>query len=75
LEFNRHREISLVDPDARIEVLRIAGGTCSDPGWISVNYGLLAKNADRLHAMSWAGVIVDDFIKRQAAKHVEKERI
>jgi SWI/SNF-related matrix-associated actin-dependent regulator 1 of chromatin subfamily A len=70
LKLNWRREIRLVDPHARIEVLGVADGVCSEPRWVIVNYDLLVKNAERLHAVRWAGVILDEahFIKNNSQR-------
>src|SRR6478752_1775460 len=53
LKLNWRREIKMVDPAAKIEVLGVADGAQDDPHWVIVNY-LLARNADRLHRIQWA---------------------
>ena len=65
LKLNWRREIRMVDPDARIEVLGVADGEQPDPHWVIVNYDILAKNAARLHGIPWSGVVLDEahFIK------------
>src|SRR6476659_9111128 len=77
LKLNWRREIRLVDADAAIEV--IGGKPDRDhdgrpPRWVIVNYDLLRTHADRLHAIAWAGVILDEahFIKNnsQRTSHV-----
>jgi SWI/SNF-related matrix-associated actin-dependent regulator of chromatin subfamily A-like protein 1 len=70
LKLNWRREIRPVDHDGRIEGLGVADGACSEPRWVIVNYDLLAKNAGRLHAMPWAGVILDGahFIKNTSQR-------
>jgi SWI/SNF-related matrix-associated actin-dependent regulator of chromatin subfamily A-like protein 1 len=70
LKLNWHREIKMVDPDARVEVLGVAHGVCSEPRWVIVNYDLLQKNTERLHAVRWAGVILDEahFIKNNSQR-------
>jgi len=80
LKLNWRREIRLVAPDAAIEVIgarpdRPAEGERA-PRWVIVNYDLLRTQAQRLHAMAWAGVILDEahFIKNnsQRTSHVLK---
>ena len=65
LKLNWKREIQMVDPDASIEVLGIDKDAPSYPRWVILNYDILGKNADRLHSIDWAGVILDEahFIK------------
>ena len=66
LKLNWRREIRLVEPDAVIEVLGTRDPVpTGSPRWIIVNYDILAKHADRLHGVPWAGVILDEahFIK------------
>lgn len=41
-KLNWAREINMVDPDARIEVLGVSGYEHSQPQWLIVNYDLLA---------------------------------
>jgi SWI/SNF-related matrix-associated actin-dependent regulator of chromatin subfamily A-like protein 1 len=70
LKLNWRREIKMVDPAAKIEVLGVADGAQDDPRWVIVNYDLLARNADRLHGIQWAGVILDEahFIKNNSQR-------
>ena len=70
LKLNWKREILMVDPDADIEVLGIDREQAEDPRWIVVNYDILAKHADRLHDVAWAGVILDEahFIKNASKR-------
>ena len=60
----------MVDPAAKIEVLGVADGAQDDPRWVIVNYDLLARNADRLQGIQWAGVILDEahFIKNNSQR-------
>ena len=69
-KLNWRREIKMVDPAAKIEVLGVADGAQDDPRWVIVNYDLLARNADRLHGIQWAGVILDEahFIKNNSQR-------
>jgi SWI/SNF-related matrix-associated actin-dependent regulator of chromatin subfamily A-like protein 1 len=53
LKLNWRREIRMVEPDAKIEVLGVADGEQFDPRWVIVNYDILAKNAERLHGIPW----------------------
>lgn len=70
LKLNWVREIRAVCPDAEIEVLGARGYTCEQPRWVIVNYDLLPKNAIRLHAVPWAGVVLDEahFIKNASQR-------
>ena len=70
LKLNWRREILLVDRDARIEVIgsdKVAG---FDLRWVIVNYDILRKHAERLHAVGWSGVILDEahFIKNNSQR-------
>lgn len=70
LKLNWRREIRLVDPQARIEVIGARDGACEAPRWVVVNYDLLRKIAERLHKIAWAGVILDEahFIKNASQR-------
>jgi SWI/SNF-related matrix-associated actin-dependent regulator 1 of chromatin subfamily A len=70
LKLNWHREIRMVDPQAKIEVLGVVDGAQADPRWVIVNYDLLTQNAERLHNIQWAGVILDEahFIKNNSQR-------
>jgi SWI/SNF-related matrix-associated actin-dependent regulator of chromatin subfamily A-like protein 1 len=70
LKLNWRREIKMVDPDAKIEVLGIANHQQHDPRWVIVNYDIVAKNAERLHGIPWSGVILDEahFIKNNSQR-------
>src|SRR6476661_5395929 len=70
LKLNWRREIRMVDPTAKIEVLGIVDGAQADPRWVIVNYDLLARNAERLYEIQWAGVILDEahFIKNNSQR-------
>ena len=70
LKLNWAREIRLVDPDARIEVLGVSGYEHPQPQWVIVNYDLLARNADRLRKVAWTGVALDEahFIKNASQR-------
>ena len=70
LKLNWKREIQLVDPAAAIEVLGVDQDIADDPRWVIVNYDILRKHADRLHAVDWAGVILDEahFIKNASQR-------
>jgi len=70
LKLNWKREIQLVDPTAAIEVIGVDREPVDDPRWVIVNYDILSKHADRLHAVDWAGVILDEahFIKNASQR-------
>ena len=70
LKLNWKREILMVDPAARIEVLGYDKEPSVNPRWVIVNYDLLSKQAERLHDIRWAGVILDEahFIKNASAR-------
>jgi SWI/SNF-related matrix-associated actin-dependent regulator 1 of chromatin subfamily A len=70
LKLNWAREIRLVDPQAAIEVLGVRGHGCTTPRWVIVNYDLLSRQAERLHDVAWAGVILDEahFIKNASQR-------
>jgi SWI/SNF-related matrix-associated actin-dependent regulator 1 of chromatin subfamily A len=70
LKLNWVREIRAVEPDAAIEVLGAKGYGCEQPRWVIVNYDLLAKNTERLHAVPWSGVVLDEahFIKNASQR-------
>jgi SWI/SNF-related matrix-associated actin-dependent regulator 1 of chromatin subfamily A len=70
LKLNWRREIKMVDPDAKIEVLGVAADEQHDPRWVIVNYDIVAKNAERLHGIPWSGVILDEahFIKNNSQR-------
>jgi len=56
LKLNWAREISAVDPSARIEVLGVAGYDHPQPQWVIVNYDLMSRHGQRLRCMPWTGV-------------------
>jgi SWI/SNF-related matrix-associated actin-dependent regulator 1 of chromatin subfamily A len=70
LKLNWVREIRAVEPDAAIEVLGAKGYGCEQPRWVIVNYDLLARNAERLQAVPWSGVVLDEahFIKNASQR-------
>ena len=70
LKLNWKREIQLVDPAAAIEVIGVDREPADDPRWVIINYDILSKHADRLHAVDWAGVILDEahFIKNASQR-------
>ena len=70
LKLNWKREIQLVNAAAAIEVLGVDSGPANDPRWVIVNYDILSKHADRLHAIDWTGVILDEahFIKNASQR-------
>ena len=70
LKLNWRREILMVDGDASIEVLGVDTDQADAPRWIIVNYDLLGKYTKRLHAIDWAGIILDEahFIKNASKR-------
>lgn len=70
LKLNWRREILMVNPAARIEVIGYDRIPVDHPRWVIVNYDLLGKQAGRLHAIAWTGVILDEahFIKNSSAR-------
>ena len=70
LKLNWAREIRMVDAAAQVEVVGGGGEPLSSPRWVVVNYDLLARHAERLRAISWAGVVVDEahFIKNASQR-------
>lgn len=60
LKLNWRREILMVDENASIEVLGLDKDPVTAPRWVIVNYDLLGKYAERLHAIDWAGIILDE---------------
>jgi SWI/SNF-related matrix-associated actin-dependent regulator 1 of chromatin subfamily A len=77
LKLNWRREIRMVESDAKVEVIGAKDGVCNGtPRWVIVNYDMLAKHAERLRAVVWSGVILDEahFIKNASGRtgHVMK---
>jgi SWI/SNF-related matrix-associated actin-dependent regulator of chromatin subfamily A-like protein 1 len=70
LKLNWRREILMVDGDASIEVLGVDKDPTDAPRWIIVNYDLLGKYAERLRAINWGGIILDEahFIKNASKR-------
>jgi len=70
LKLNWRREIRLVDPEARIEIIGFDKEPVPNARWVIVNYDLLGKHAERLHAIGWVGVILDEahFIKNNSKR-------
>jgi SWI/SNF-related matrix-associated actin-dependent regulator 1 of chromatin subfamily A len=70
LKLNWKREILMVYPEAKVEVIGVDNEPVADPRWVIVNYDILGKHADRLHAIPWAGVILDEahFIKNASKR-------
>ena len=70
IKLNWKREIQMVDNEASIEVLGIDANQTDVPRWIIINYDILSKHAGRLHAIDWAGVILDEahFIKNASKR-------
>src|SRR5262252_5882868 len=65
LKLNWKREILMVDPAARIQVIGHDRAPIDSPRWVIVNYDLLKNEATRLYGINWIGVILDEthFIK------------
>ena len=70
LKLNWAREIRVVEPGAAVDVLGVCGREGAPPRWVVVNYDMLARFGDRLRAIPWAGVIVDEahFIKNASQR-------
>ena len=70
LKLNWKREIQMVDAFAEVEVLGVDREANRDPRWVIVNYDILRKHAERLHAVEWSGVILDEahFIKNASQR-------
>ena len=70
LKLNWRREIRLVDPEAPVEIIGFDKEPVVNARWVIVNYDLLAKHAERLHAIGWVGVILDEahFIKNNSKR-------
>ena len=70
LKLNWKREILLVDPDARIEVLGHDTKPVDHPRWVIVNYDLLKRTAPRLRDIGWAAIVLDEahFIKNASQR-------
>lgn len=70
LKLNWRREIRMVDPEARIEVIGAIGAPDEQPRWVIVNYDLLKAHASRLQTIPWSGVILDEahFIKNNSQR-------
>jgi SWI/SNF-related matrix-associated actin-dependent regulator 1 of chromatin subfamily A len=77
LKLNWAREIRLVDPAAEVEVIGAPGGQSAHARWVVVNYDLLARHGERLRAIAWAGVIVDEahFIKNASQRSSQVLRL
>ena len=70
LKLNWKREILMVDPAARVEVIGHDRQPVVDPRWVIVNYDLLRNEGDRLHGVAWSGVVLDEahFIKNASSR-------
>jgi SWI/SNF-related matrix-associated actin-dependent regulator 1 of chromatin subfamily A len=77
LKLNWAREISAVDPSARIEVLGVAGYDHPQPQWVIVNYDLLSRHGERLRCVPWTGVALDEahFIKNASQRSSQALKI
>ena len=70
IKLNWKREILMVDAEASVEVLGIDNSQIDVPRWIIINYDILGGHADRLHAIDWSGIILDEahFIKNASKR-------
>ncbi len=70
LKLNWEREIRMVDATAAVEVIGVPGHEATQARWVIVNYDMLARHGDRLRAIPWAGVIIDEahFIKNASQR-------
>ena len=70
IKLNWRREILMVDENSSIEVLGVDNVQADTPRWIIINYDILSKHADRLHAIEWSGIILDEahFIKNASKR-------
>ena len=70
LKLNWAREIRMVDADASVEVIGVLGQEAAKARWVVVNYDMLARHGERLRAIPWAGVIIDEahFIKNASQR-------
>jgi SWI/SNF-related matrix-associated actin-dependent regulator of chromatin subfamily A-like protein 1 len=70
IKLNWKREILMIDEAASVEVLGVDGIRTDTPRWIIINYNILGKHAERLHAIDWSGVILDEahFIKNASQR-------
>ncbi len=70
LKLNWAREIHMVDAGAAVEVVGVPGQNADSARWVVVNYDMLARHADRLRGIAWAGVIIDEahFIKNASQR-------
>jgi len=70
LKLNWKREILMVDPAARIQVIGHDRSPIDSPRWVIVNYDLLKNEATRLNGIKWSGVILDEahFIKNASQR-------
>lgn len=70
LKLNWAREIRIVDAAAAVDVIGSGRVPTSAPRWVVVNYDLLAREAERLRALPWSVVIVDEahFIKNASQR-------
>jgi len=70
LKLNWKREILMVDPAARVQVIGHDRTPTDNPRWVIVNYDLLKNEATRLNGIKWSGVILDEahFIKNASGR-------
>ena len=70
LKLNWEREIRMVDAAAAVEVIGVPGHEAAQARWVFVNDDMLARHGDRLRAIPWAGVVIDEahFIKNASQR-------
>jgi SWI/SNF-related matrix-associated actin-dependent regulator 1 of chromatin subfamily A len=70
LKLNWKREILMVDPAARVQIIGHDRSPIDSPRWVIVNYDLLKNEATRLNGIKWSGVILDEahFIKNASQR-------
>jgi SNF2 family DNA or RNA helicase len=70
LKLNWRREIRNIFPDALTEVVGFDSQPVKNARWVIVNYDLLRKHAERLRAIEWVGVILDEahFMKNNSKR-------
>jgi SWI/SNF-related matrix-associated actin-dependent regulator of chromatin subfamily A-like protein 1 len=60
LKANWAREIHLVEPDAEVALVPSPRAVTGAARWVVVNYDVLARHADALGRIPWAGIVVDE---------------
>lgn len=60
----------MVDANAAVEVIGVAGHAATNARWVVVNYDMLTRHGERLRSIPWAGVIIDEahFIKNASQR-------